>query len=69
MKNMTKAIESAKDKNIEVIIKDSDEKVKLLEEDNKDLRKEIKRIKTKNTIIEVVSGAIVGALTYILVFK
>ena len=44
-------------------------KVKLVEEDNTNLRKDIKKIKTKNTIIEIVSGAIVGALTYIVVFK
>ena len=58
-----------KDSTSQVIIKDSEEKVKLLEEDNKDLRKDIKTIKNKNTIIEIVSGSIVGALTYILVFK
>lgn len=58
-----------KDTISQVIIKDTEEKVILLEEDNKDLRKDIKRTKTKNTIIEIVSGAVVGALTYILVFK
>ena len=58
-----------KDSTSQVIIKDTEEKVKLLEEDNKDLRKDIKTIKNKNTIIEIVSGSIVGALTYILVFK
>lgn len=58
-----------KDSSNQIIIKDTEEKVKLFEEDNKDLRKDIKRIKTKNTIIEIVSGSIVGALTYILVFK
>ena len=58
-----------KDSTSQVIIRDAEEKVKLLEEDNKDLRGDIKRIKTKNTIIEIVSGAVVGALTYILVFK
>jgi hypothetical protein len=58
-----------KDSTSQVIIKDAEEKVKLLEENNKDLRGDIKRIKTKNTIIEIVSGAVVGALTYILVFK
>jgi hypothetical protein len=58
-----------KDSTSQVIIKDTEQKVVLLEEDNKDLRRDIKRIKTKNTIIEIVSGAIVGALTYIMVFK
>jgi len=37
-----------------VIIKDTEEKVILLEDDNKNLRKDIKKIKTKNTIIEIV---------------
>jgi len=58
-----------KDSTNQVIIKDTEEKVTLLEDDNKNLRKDIKKIKTKNTIIEIVSGAIVGALTYIIVFK
>ena len=58
-----------KDSSNQIIIRDTEEKVILLEEDNKDLRKNIKRTKTKNTIIEIVSGAVVGALTYILVFK
>lgn len=58
-----------KDSTNQVIIKDTEEKVILLEDDNKNLRKDIKKIKTKNTIIEIVSGAIVGALTYIIVFK
>jgi hypothetical protein len=58
-----------KDSTSQVIIRDTEEKVKLVEEDNTNLRKDIKKIKTKNTIIEIVSGAIVGALTYIVVFK
>jgi hypothetical protein len=58
-----------KDKNSEIIIKDTEEKVTLLDTENKELRKDIKKIKTKNTIIEIVSGSIVGALTYILIFK
>lgn len=58
-----------KDSTNQVIIKDTEEKVILLDDDNKNLRKDIKKIKTKNTIIEIVSGAIVGALTYIIVFK
>lgn len=58
-----------KDKNNEIIIKDTEEKVKLLDDENKELRKDIRKIKTKNTIIEIVSGTLVSALTYILVFK
>ena len=58
-----------KDKNNEIIIKNTEEKVKLLDEENKELRKDIRKIKTKNTVIEIVSGSIVAALTYVLVFK
>lgn len=58
-----------KDSSNQIIIRDTEEKVKLVEEDNTNLRGDIKKIKTKNTIIEIVSGAIVGALTYIMVFK
>jgi hypothetical protein len=58
-----------KDSSNQIIIRDTEEKVKLVEEDNTNLREDIKKTKTKNTIIEIVSGAIVGALTYILVFK
>lgn len=58
-----------KDRNNNVIIKDTEEKVKLLDNENKELRKDIKKIKFKNTVIEIVSGSLVTALTYILVFK
>jgi len=58
-----------KDSSNQIIIRDSEEKIKLVEEDNTNLREDIKKTKTKNTIIEIVSGTIVGALTYILVFK
>ena len=47
----------------------TEEKVSLLDEENKQLRIDIGKIKTKNTIIEIVGGAIIGALTYIIVFK
>jgi len=47
----------------------TEEKVNLLDEENKKLMIDIGKIKTKNTVIEIVGGAIIGALTYILVFK
>ena len=47
----------------------TEEKVNLLNEENKELRKDIGKIKTKHTIIEIFGGAVIGALTYILVFK
>jgi uncharacterized coiled-coil protein SlyX len=47
----------------------TEEKVNLLDEENKKLMIDIGKIKTKNTVIEIVGGAIIAALTYILVFK
>jgi hypothetical protein len=51
------------------IIKNTEQKVTLLEEDNKNLRQEISRVKTKNTFIGIISGAIIGGLTYIILTK
>jgi hypothetical protein len=51
------------------IIEGTEEKVKLIKEDNDLLRKEIKRINTKTNIIEIVSGAIMATIIYIQLFK
>jgi len=51
------------------LVKNVEEKVKLLNEDNKNLRSDISKLKTKNTIIEIVAGAIIGGLTYIITTK
>lgn len=58
-----------KDENNKIIISSVEEKYKLVEEDNKDLRKEIKRLNTRNTIVEIVSGAILTAITFIQIYK
>lgn len=58
-----------KDQNNKIIISSVEEKYKLVEEDNKDLRKEIKRLNTRNTIVEIVSGAILTAITFIQIYK
>ena len=58
-----------KEDNYELQIQKEEEKFKIVEDENNGLRKDIKKLKTKNTIIEIVGGAIVGALTYIVVFK
>jgi hypothetical protein len=50
-------------------IKKEGEKYTIVDDQNKDLRTDIKKLKTKNTIIEIVGGAIIGALTYITLFK
>jgi hypothetical protein len=51
------------------IIQSTEEKVKLIKEDNELLRKEIKRINIKTNIIEIVSGAIMSTIIYIQLFK
>jgi len=58
-----------KDKLSLSIIKSTEEKVNLIEEDNKNLRKEIKRINIKTNIVEIVSGAIMATIIYIQLFK
>lgn len=51
------------------ITQSTEEKVKLFEQDNKNLRTEISNLKTKNTIIEIVAAGIIGGLTYALTRK
>jgi hypothetical protein len=58
-----------KDKESMVIIGANKEKYNLVEEDNKNLREEIHRLKTKTTIIEIVSAAFFATITYIELFK
>ena len=58
-----------KDKKNKEILSLSGEKYKLVEEENKNLREEIKRIKTKHIIIDIIGGSIIAGLTYVLVFK
>jgi hypothetical protein len=58
-----------KDVNNQLIVKSVEEKYKLVEEDNKNLRKELKWIGVKNNIIEIVSGALMASIVYIELFK
>jgi hypothetical protein len=51
------------------IILQTEEKVKIYKEENENLNKELKRLKTKNTLFNIIAGAIVAPLTYIAVFK
>ena len=46
-----------------------DEKFKLIEDDNTQLRKDIKKVKTRATIVEILSGAILVTITYIELLK
>jgi hypothetical protein len=51
------------------IILQTEEKVKICKEENKSLNKENKRLKTKNTLFNIISGAIIAPLTYLLIIK
>jgi hypothetical protein len=51
------------------IILQTEEKVKIYKEENENLNKEMKRLKTKNTLFNIISGAIITPLTYLLIFK
>lgn len=58
-----------KDRSNEILVKSTEEKYKLVEEDNENLRQQIKNIKLKNNIIEIVSAVIFSTITYIQLFK
>ena len=51
------------------IISEIEEKVKIYKEENERLADDNKRLKTKNTIFNIISGAIVAPLTYMVFFK
>ena len=58
----------------QVVISDSiiarnEDKFKVVDEENKNLRGDITKLKLKNTIFNIVGGAIIGGLTYIIIFK
>lgn len=58
-----------KDSNNVQIIKMTDEKFKIVNEENEKLRGDIRKLKTKTTIIEIVGTAILTSITYIFIFK
>ena len=51
------------------IIAETEEKVKIYKEKNEQLRDDNKRLKTKNTLFNIISGAIVAPLTYLVLLK
>lgn len=53
----------------EKIVEETENKVTILKDENTELRKDVKKLKRKNTIIEIVSGSIVAVLTGIIAFK
>ena len=60
---------SEKDSLSDRIIKSNEEKFNIVETENKYLRKEKKRLKTKNGLFNIISAAIIVPLTYLLIIK
>lgn len=51
------------------IITEKNKAIEIIKEENKDLRDENKRIKTKNTLYNIISAVIIAPLTYIALLK
>ena len=58
-----------KETNYKLQIEKENEKFKIVDDQNKDLRKDIKKITVKNTVIEIVGGSIITILSGVLIFK
>jgi hypothetical protein len=58
-----------KEKNYELQIEKEKEKFGIVETQNEDLRKQVKKSKTKNTFIVIIGGALLTALTVLSVLK
>jgi len=58
----------SKDTAYKEIIGEKDEKFKIVDGENKNLRDDIHKLKTKNTIIEIVAGVLIASLTYVQFF-
>ena len=58
-----------KEKNYDLQISKEKEKFGIVETQNEDLRKEVKKLKTKNTFIQIIGGALLTALTVFSVLK
>jgi hypothetical protein len=52
-----------------VIISETEEKVNIYKEENKNLSIENKKLKAKNTFFNILSGAIIVPLTYVILLK
>jgi hypothetical protein len=53
----------------DTIIKKNEEKFKIVDDENKNLRKDVNLLKLRNNISNIVSGVIITGLTYIFIFK
>jgi uncharacterized protein YllA (UPF0747 family) len=51
------------------IISEKNKAIEIIKEENKDLRDENKRIKTKNTLYNIISAVIIAPLTYLVLLK
>jgi hypothetical protein len=58
-----------KEKNYELQIEKEKEKFGIVENQNEDLRKQVKKLKTKNAFIEIIGGALLTTLTVFSVLK
>ena len=58
-----------KDINNQLIVAGVEEKFKLVDQDNKDLRNKLKWSGIKSNIIEIVSGTLMATFVYIQIFK
>ena len=58
-----------KDSNNVEIIRMTEDKFNIVNKENEKLRDDIRKLKTKTTIIEIVGTAILTSITYIFIFK
>ncbi len=58
-----------KDSNNVEIIRMTEDKFKIVNDENQKLRDDVRKLKTKTTIIEIVGAAILTSITYIFIFK
>jgi hypothetical protein len=58
-----------KEQNYILLNEKEKEKFEIVQEQNKELRKEIRKMKVKNTIIQIFGGAVITTLTGVLIFK
>ena len=58
-----------KEKNYELQIKKENEKFVIVDTQNNNLRKEVKKLKTKSLFIKIIGGSIISALTVLTLIK
>ena len=58
-----------KEKNYELQIKKENEKFVIVDTQNNNLRKEVKKLKTKSLFIKIIGGSIISALTVLTIIK